>query len=107
MNHISPKELKNKLQDPDIFLLDVREPDEHASFNIGGMLIPLGEIISQAKNIPTDKPVFVYCEKRNQKSDSNTKITGKIRIHKPGKSNRRNAFLEKRNWLISKTKLKK
>ncbi len=63
MNHISPKELKNKLQDPDIFLLDVREPDEHASFNIGGMLIPLGEIISQAKNIPTDTPVFVYCEK--------------------------------------------
>ena len=63
MNHISPKELKKQLSDPDIFLLDVREPYEHSSFNIGGILIPLGEIIGQAKNIPTNKPVIVYCEK--------------------------------------------
>jgi len=63
MTGITPAELKTRLQHEKLFLLDVREPFEHADFNIGGQLIPLGEIISMAENIPTDEPVIVYCKK--------------------------------------------
>jgi rhodanese-related sulfurtransferase len=44
-------------------LIDVREPEEHDEFNIGGELIPLGEIVHQADKIATDKPVIIYCRK--------------------------------------------
>ena len=44
-------------------LIDVREPFEHEEFNIGGMLIPLGEVIQQADKIPKDKEVIFYCRK--------------------------------------------
>lgn len=44
-------------------LIDVREPFEHEAYNIGGTLIPFGEIIKHAANIPKDKPVVLYCRK--------------------------------------------
>jgi rhodanese-related sulfurtransferase len=47
----------------DLQLIDVREPDEHEEFNIGGELIPLGEIVHQSQKIATDKPVIIYCRK--------------------------------------------
>lgn len=63
MIHISPEELKKKLEHEDVFLLDVREPHEHEAFNIGGELVPLDTIIANAANIPSDKPVIVYCKR--------------------------------------------
>lgn len=62
MTHISPHELKELLEQSAVYLLDVREPDEHAAFNIGGNLVPLGEVISQHQTIPTDRTVIVYCK---------------------------------------------
>ena len=63
MQQISPGELKEKLSaDEDIVLIDVREPHEHAAYNIGGKLIPLAEIITQVNEIPRDKTVVVYCK---------------------------------------------
>lgn len=47
----------------DFNLIDVREPEEHEEFNIGGELIPLGEIAHQLQKISTDKPVIIYCRK--------------------------------------------
>jgi rhodanese-related sulfurtransferase len=47
----------------DFQLIDVREPEEHDEFNIGGELIPLGEIIHQSAKIATDKPIIIYCRK--------------------------------------------
>lgn len=44
-------------------LIDVREPFEHEEYNIGGLLIPLGEIISKASEIPTTIQVIMYCRK--------------------------------------------
>jgi rhodanese-related sulfurtransferase len=35
----------------DFQLIDVREPDEHEAFNIGGELIPLGEIALHTEKI--------------------------------------------------------
>ncbi len=63
MTDITPIELQELIQQQDIFLLDVREPHEHAAFNIGGELIPLGDVMRNAANIPKDKPVIVYCKK--------------------------------------------
>lgn len=50
-------------QDCPPVLLDVREPAERAAFHIGGLHIPLREIIRLAAQIPADKPVVVYCRK--------------------------------------------
>lgn len=63
MIHITPRELQIRLQQQELFLLDVREPFEHEAFNIGGQLIPLGNIIGMAENIPYNQPVIVYCKK--------------------------------------------
>lgn len=63
MHQISPAELYQKLSDKeDIVLIDVREPEEHAAFNIGGRLIPLPEIMSHAAALPKDKMVVLYCK---------------------------------------------
>lgn len=64
MKHLSPKELKELLaKDSNLFLLDVREDFEHEDYNIGGLLIPLGEVVTQAAVIPRDRLVVVYCRK--------------------------------------------
>lgn len=44
-------------------LVDVREPHEHDAFNIGGRLMPLGEIMAMGHQLPRDKPVILYCRK--------------------------------------------
>ena len=43
-------------------LLDVREIVEREEFNIGGMHIPLKELPLKIKELPTDKPLIVYCK---------------------------------------------
>ena len=49
IQHISSQELKLKMSQGDnLFLLDVREDFEHEMFNIGGLLIPLGEVLGKA-----------------------------------------------------------
>jgi rhodanese-related sulfurtransferase len=64
MNSITAAELKQKIDGKeDIQLIDVREPYEHTEFNIGGELIPLGDIAQHVDKIPTDKPVILYCRK--------------------------------------------
>src|ERR1035437_7627355 len=54
-------------------LLDVREPNEHAEFNIGGLLLPLGKIHTmQIEDIEDwrDKEVIVYCRSGNRSSQA-------------------------------------
>lgn len=64
MQSISAAALKQKIDSrEDLQLIDVREPYEHEAFNIGGQLIPLGDIIHQADKIDTGKPVILYCRK--------------------------------------------
>ena len=65
MNTITPLELKAKLDlNEKIHLIDVREPNEHAVFNIGGTLLPLGKVQSmQLEDIEDlrNEPIVVYC----------------------------------------------
>jgi rhodanese-related sulfurtransferase len=64
MKSVTVTELKLLIENKNDFqLIDVREPEEHEAFNIGGQLIPLGEIAHQLQKISTDKPVIIYCRK--------------------------------------------
>jgi rhodanese-related sulfurtransferase len=70
MQIISVEELKNRLSNGEkLNLVDVREPSEHAEFNIGGELIPLGNI--RAMNVESlealkDQELIVYCRSGNR-----------------------------------------
>ena len=45
------------------FLVDVREPFEHASASIeGATLIPMGEILQKLDQLPTDRTIVVQCQ---------------------------------------------
>lgn len=64
MVSISVRELKRQLADNEnIQLVDVREPFEHESYNIGGTLIPLGELFEHSNLLRKDIPVVIYCQK--------------------------------------------
>ena len=64
MQSITPIQLQQKITNKEeIFLIDVRETFEHEDFNIGGVLIPLNEVIQNINQIPIDKPVILYCKK--------------------------------------------
>ena len=63
MQQINFFELQQLQQSQNILLIDVREKNEHEAFNIGGSLIPLGDIITNAGAIPKNIPVVLYCRK--------------------------------------------
>ncbi len=70
MTNITAEEVKQRLDaGEDLNLVDVREPDERAAFNIGGLFIPLGKIqtmqtdeIEELKN----EEVIFYCRSGNR-----------------------------------------
>jgi rhodanese-related sulfurtransferase len=70
MQPISVEQLKARLDAGEtIHLLDVREPGEHADFNIGGILLPLGKVQSmQTEEIDNwkDQEVICYCRSGNR-----------------------------------------
>jgi rhodanese-related sulfurtransferase len=52
---------------PDVFLIDVREPDEFAAGHIPGItLIPMGEVAERLAEIPKDETVIVTCRTGNR-----------------------------------------
>ena len=65
MQDISAQELKARLDAGEqIHILDVREPDEYATFNIGGKLLPLGQVMAmQVDDIEDWKndEIVVHC----------------------------------------------
>jgi len=62
MKEISVSELKTLLDSgADIQLIDVREPSEFESAQIGGELIPLGTIPQNVDKISKEKQVIIHC----------------------------------------------
>ena len=62
MEELTAQELKDRLaRSSSIQLVDVREPFEFELCNLGGDLIPLGELTKQANRIRRDVPVVVIC----------------------------------------------
>ncbi|OIR14343.1 putative adenylyltransferase/sulfurtransferase MoeZ [mine drainage metagenome] len=70
MKTITVEELKTRLDAGEkLNLLDVREPYENAEFNIGGILLPLGQVRAmQIEDIEDlrDKEVLIYCRSGNR-----------------------------------------
>jgi len=62
MKVITVQELKVLIdQKVDFQLIDVREPYEYEEANLGGHLIPLGEIPTRYPEISKDKQVIMQC----------------------------------------------
>lgn len=63
MNIITVEDVKARLDaGENINLVDVREPAEHAEFNIGGILLPLGKVQTmQTEEIDDLKNTEVIC----------------------------------------------
>lgn len=52
---------------PDVFFVDVREPDEYAAGHIAGaQLIPLGQLASRLNELPKDKTIVAVCRSDNR-----------------------------------------
>jgi rhodanese-related sulfurtransferase len=63
MQEITVSELKTmKDNNEDFQLIDVREPYEYEIANIGGELIPMGEIPANIEKISKDKKVIIQCK---------------------------------------------
>jgi rhodanese-related sulfurtransferase len=70
MQNITVDEIKSRMTAGEkINLVDVREPDENAEFNIGGVLIPLGKIqtmqVDELEDMK-DEEVVCYCRSGNR-----------------------------------------
>jgi rhodanese-related sulfurtransferase len=70
MQTITIDELKSRIDAGEkINIVDVREPHEHASFNIGGTLVPLGTIqtmqVDELEKFKEEELV-VYCRSGNR-----------------------------------------
>jgi rhodanese-related sulfurtransferase len=61
---ITPPEVKQKLDaEENVFILDVRQPEEYAQGYVpNAYLIPLGEIDQRLDEIPGDRPVIAVCK---------------------------------------------
>jgi adenylyltransferase/sulfurtransferase len=59
---IGVRELKRRVDaGEDVFVLDVREPHEYRICNIGGTLIPLGELAARVHELDSVRDIVVYC----------------------------------------------
>jgi len=59
---IQVEELKRRLdQGENIFVLDVREPHEYQICNIGGYLIPLGDLPKRVNELDTSREIVAHC----------------------------------------------
>ena len=70
MQTITAEEVKKRLDAGEkLNLLDVREPHENADFNIGGILIPLGQVqmmqVDEIDDLKNDE-IIVYCRSGNR-----------------------------------------
>ncbi len=62
MNEITAQELKKLLdRDSNIVLIDVREPYEYEIANLGGLLMPLSQLSSWAKELDPLREIVVHC----------------------------------------------
>lgn len=70
MNTIDVHQLKARIEaEPNLNLVDVREPSEHDEFNVGGILLPLGEFrVGNIEPIESlkDQEVVLYCRSGNR-----------------------------------------
>jgi adenylyltransferase/sulfurtransferase len=63
VNDITPEELKRRLDaGEDLFVLDVREPNEYQIANLGGYLIPLGDLPKRVSELDSSREIVAHCK---------------------------------------------
>ena len=62
MKEVTVQELKNIIDRKEAYqLIDIREPHEAGIAEMGGELIPMGEVMDHVDRISKDKKVIVHC----------------------------------------------
>lgn len=65
------EELKQKMDaKEEIYVLDVREPNEYLICNLGATLIPLGELQRRVGELDPDKHIVVHCRSGKRSADA-------------------------------------
>ena len=80
---LSPKEVKQRIDaGEDLLILDVRELHEYQIANIGGKLIPLGEVPRRLAEIDRNREIVVHCHAgvRSQRAAEILKKSGYERV---------------------------
>jgi len=79
-----PSQLKLRLdRGDDLFVLDVREPHEYQICNIGGHLIPLGDLPRRVNELDTSKEIVAHCRSgvRSAKAVNFLRQAGFKKVH--------------------------
>jgi rhodanese-related sulfurtransferase len=67
---VSVQQAHDQLDKGTAVMVDVREPDELAESSVPGTIdIPLGQLEARASEIPTGKPVLVFCRSGNRSQE--------------------------------------
>jgi molybdopterin/thiamine biosynthesis adenylyltransferase/rhodanese-related sulfurtransferase len=71
MTDITVEELKRRRDaGEDVFVLDVREPHEYQICNLGGHLIPLGQVAARAKELDPGREIVVHCRSGKRSAEA-------------------------------------
>ena len=67
---VSVQQANDQLKAGTAMMVDVREPDEIAEQAVDGTInIPLGQLEARAAEVPTGKPVLVFCRSGNRSQE--------------------------------------
>ena len=91
---MTPEELKQRLDagDKDLFVLDVREPNEYQICNLGGHLIPLNDLPKRVSELDSSREIVVHC-KMGGRSAKAVDYLSQSGLHQRAQSRRRNQRL--------------
>jgi len=68
---ITPNELKARLdRGDDLYILDVREPHEYQICQIGGHLIPLGDLPRRVSELDSSREIVAHCRSGKRSADA-------------------------------------
>ncbi|HLV96939.1 MAG TPA: molybdopterin-synthase adenylyltransferase MoeB [Candidatus Acidoferrales bacterium] len=68
---ITPRELKDRLdRGDDLFILDVREPHEYQICNLGGHLIPLGDLPKRVSELDSSREIIAHCRSGKRSAEA-------------------------------------
>jgi molybdopterin/thiamine biosynthesis adenylyltransferase/rhodanese-related sulfurtransferase len=68
---ITPRDLKSRLdRGDDLFVLDVREPHEYQICNLGGHLIPLGDLSRRMTELDSSREIVAHCRSGKRSAEA-------------------------------------
>jgi sulfur-carrier protein adenylyltransferase/sulfurtransferase len=68
---ITPRDLKARLdRGDDLYILDVREPHEYQICNLGGHLIPLGDLSKRVGELDSSREIVAHCRSGKRSAEA-------------------------------------